>query len=131
MGKRYTLDNELERLTRLAGRLGRRLEYGLRSPRAAGEPEATTLPGQEWREMFGAYESAVRTIAHGNSEGIKRRILLHKASGMGVMTDEEFKRGMRELAADSVMEASDADLEAWLAARAAARQGKATPRGQG
>jgi len=29
------------------------------------------------------------------------------------------------------MEASDDDLEAWLAARAAARQGKATPRGQG
>jgi hypothetical protein len=28
------------------------------------------------------------------------------------------------------MEASDADLEAWLASRATARQGKATPRGQ-
>jgi hypothetical protein len=75
MGKRYTLDSELERLTRLAGRLGRRLEYGLRSPRAAGEPEATTLPGEEWREMFGAYESALRTLAHGHSERIKRRLL--------------------------------------------------------
>ena len=33
---------------------------------------------------------------------------------------------MRQLAAESVMEASDADLEAWLAARAATQQGKAT-----
>jgi len=49
---------------------------------------------------------------------------------MGVLTDEEFKRGMRELAAESVMEASDADLEAWLAARTSARQLKATPREQ-
>jgi hypothetical protein len=35
---------------------------------------------------------------------------------------------MRQLAAESVMEASDADLGAWLAARAAAQQRKATPR---
>jgi hypothetical protein len=130
MGKRYTLDNELERLTRLAGRLGRRLEFGLRSPRAAGEPEATTLPGQEWREMFGAYERALRTIAHGSSEHMKLRILAKKASDLDGMSDEEFKREMRELGAHSVMEASDADLEAWLAARTAARQSKATPRGQ-
>jgi hypothetical protein len=129
MGKCYTLDNEFERLTRLAGRLGRRLEYGLRSPRAAGEPEATTLPGQEWREMFGTYERALRTIAHGSSEGFKLRILAKKASDAGAMTDEEFKRGMHEFAAESVMEASDADLEAWLAARATARQREAT-RGQ-
>lgn len=129
MGKRYTLDNELGRLTRLAGRLGRRLEYALRSPRAAGEPEATTLPGQEWREMFGAYERALRTLAHGNSEYFKMRILAKKASDAGTVTDEEFKSGMREFAAESVMEASDADLEAWLAARTAARQRKAT-RGQ-
>jgi hypothetical protein len=112
MGKRYTLDNELERLTRLAGRLGRRLEYGLRSPRAAGEPEPTILPGQEWRERFGAYERALRTIAHGSSEGVKLRLLAKKASDAGALSDEEFKRGMRELAAESVMEASDADLEA-------------------
>jgi PHD/YefM family antitoxin component YafN of YafNO toxin-antitoxin module len=130
MGKRYTLDNELERLTRLAGRLGRRLEYGLRSPRAAGEPEATILPGQEWREMFGAYERALRTIAHGSSEGVKLRILAKKASDAGVMTNEEYEREMRQLAAESVMEASDADLEAWLASRETARQGKAMPRGQ-
>jgi hypothetical protein len=46
------------------------------------------------------------------------------------MTDEELKRGMRELAAESVMDASDTDLEAWLAARTAARHGTATPREQ-
>lgn len=121
MGKRYTIDNELARLTRLAGRLGRRLEYGLRSPRAAGEPEATTLPGPEWCELFGAYERAIRLIGHGSSELLKLRILAKKASDAGVMSDEEYKREMRELAAESVRMASDADLEAWLAARTAAR----------
>jgi hypothetical protein len=130
MGKRYTFDNELERLTRLAGRLGRRLEFGLRSPRAAGEPEAATLPSQEWREMFGAYERALRTIAHGRGESVKLRLLAQKAGAGDVLTDDEYEREMRQLAAESVMEASDADLEAWLAARAAAQQGKATPRGQ-
>jgi len=80
--------------------------------------------------MFGVYERALRTIAHGGSEGVKLRILAKKASDAGVLTDEEFKRGIRELAAESVMEASDADLEAWLGARTAARQRKATPREQ-
>jgi hypothetical protein len=130
MGRKYTMENELERLTRLAGRLGRRLEYNLRAPRSAGEPEATTLPGEEWRVMFASYESALRTLAHGHSERIKRRLLERKASNQGMLTDEEYERDMRQLAAESVMEASDADLEAWLAARAAAKQGKATPRGQ-
>jgi hypothetical protein len=79
--------------------------------------------------LFGAYERALRTIAHGNSEYLKLRILAKKASDADGMSEEEFKRGMRELAAESVMMASDADLEAWLAARTAARERKAT-RGQ-
>lgn len=48
------------------------------------KPEATILPGQEWREMFGAYERALRTIAHGGSEGVKLRILAElTAAGSG------------------------------------------------
>jgi hypothetical protein len=80
--------------------------------------------------MFGAHESALRTLAHGHSERIKRRLLEQKASNQGMLTDEEYERDMRQLAAESVMEASDADLEAWLVSRAAAKQGEATPRGQ-
>jgi hypothetical protein len=80
--------------------------------------------------MFGAYESALRTLAHGHSERIKRRLLEQKASGAGGLTEAEFESGLRELGVESVMKASDDDLEAWLAARAATRQGKATPREQ-
>jgi hypothetical protein len=73
----------------------------------------------------------LRTIAHGSSEGVKLRILAKKASDVGMLTDEELKREMRQLTAESVMEASDADLEAWLAARATARHGTARPRRAG
>ena len=37
---------------------------------------------------------------------------------------------MRQLGAEAVMEATVADLDVWLAARAADRHGKATPRGR-
>jgi hypothetical protein len=46
------------------------------------------------------------------------------------LTDEEYERELRALCADAVLKATDADLETWLAARATARQDKATPRGQ-
>lgn len=128
MAKRYTLDGEIERLTRLTGRLGRRLEYNLRAPRSAGEPETKALPSEEWRQMFGEYTSALRTLAHGHGDRFKQRLLAQKHHTP--LTDEEYERQVRVLCAEVVMKATDADLETWLAARAAARQGKATPRGQ-
>lgn len=73
--------------------------------------------------MFGKYTSALRTLAHGHCERIKRRLLEQKL-GHAPMSNEEYEPEKREFTADCVMEASAADLEAWLAARAAARQGK-------
>jgi hypothetical protein len=66
----------------------------------------------------------------GRDESFKLWLLAQKAGKEGVITDEEYESGMRQLAAESVMQASDADLEAWLAAHAAAQQCKATPSGQ-
>jgi hypothetical protein len=128
MAKRYTIDGEIERLTRLTGRLGRRLEYNLRAPRSAGEPETKALPSEEWRQLFGEYTSALRALEHGNGERFKRRLLSQKYHTP--LTDEEYERQVRALCAEVVMKATDADLETWLAARAAAWQDKATPRGQ-
>lgn len=128
MAKRYTLDGEIERLTRLTGRLGRRLEYNLRAPRSAGEPETKALPSEEWRQMFGEYTSALRALEHGHGERAKRRLLARKYHTP--LTDEEYERDLRAFCAEAVLKATDADLETWLAARAAARQDKATPRGQ-
>lgn len=130
MAKRYTLDGEIERLTRLTGRLGRRLEYNLRAPRSSGEPETKALPSEEWRQMFGEYTSALRGLEHGHGERVKRRLLAERVHGRPPMTDEQFEREIRALGAQVVLNATDADIETWLAARAAARQDKATRRGQ-
>lgn len=129
MAKRYTLDGEIERLTRLTGRLGRRLEYNLRAPRSAGEPETKALPSEEWRQLFGEYTSALRALEHGHGERVKRRLLAERSNVRPPMTDEQFEREIRALGAKVVLNATDADIESWLAARAVA-QDKAAPRGR-
>jgi hypothetical protein len=130
MAKRYSLDGEIERLTRLTGRLGRRLEYNLRAPRSAGEPETKALPSEEWRQLFGEYTSALRALEHGHGERVKRRLLAERSNVRPPMTDEQFEREIRALGAQVVLNATEADIETWLAARAAARQDKAAPRGR-